>query len=129
MKKHKIIPVVCVAVGVILAGIAALTTNDGREDMTSLKRPSIGRRREVYEVIALYDGTESNIKIPIEERQLEFNEARELLDEAFNEIMRLMDEENGDLSNVMTDLYLPQSVFDGMISISWKVNLDIRGKK
>ena len=118
MVKHKIIPVVCVAVGAILAGIAALTA-DGREDITSLDRPSVGSGREEYEVTVLYDGTESNIKIPVEERQLEFAEAKELLDEAFDEIMRIMDMENNDLSNVTTDLYLPQSVFDGMINISW----------
>ena len=118
MGKHKIIPVMCLAVGVILAGIAALTT-DVREDITSLDRPSAGNGREEYDVTVLYDGTESNIKIPVEERQLEFAEAKELLDEAFDEIMMIMDRENNDLSNVTTDLYLPQSVFDGMIDISW----------
>ncbi len=119
MRKQKTVPIVCVAVGVILAGIAALTTDNDREDITSLDRPSVGSGMEEYEVTVLYDGTESNIKIPVEERQLEFAEAKELLDEAFDEVMRIMDEENGDLSKVITDLYLPQSVFDGMISVSW----------
>lgn len=120
METNKKIPLLCITVGVILAGVAALTSGDGRETVTRLKRPSVGEGKEEYEINVSYDGIEKNITVPVEERRLEFAEARELLDEGLEEVLRLVEAENGNLSEVRNDLNLPSAVFEGMLSVTWK---------
>ncbi|MBE5948424.1 MAG: hypothetical protein E7261_05265 [Lachnospiraceae bacterium] len=117
---NKKIPILCIVAGIILAGVAAVTSGSGREAVTRLKRPSVGEGKEEYEINVLYDGIEKNITVPVEERQLEFAEARELLDAGLEEVLRIVEAENGDLSEVKRDLNLPAAVFDGMVSVSWR---------
>lgn len=122
MRTNKIIPVVCVVAGLILAGVAAITEGDGREDITKLGRPAVGKSEKEYEFNFSYDGIESSIKVPVGERQLEFAEAQEIFDKSFSEIVRIVEEKNGALSSVTDDLILPQTVFDGAINVTWRSN-------
>lgn len=120
MRSNKIMPVVCVILGLILAGLAAVAEGDGKEGITQLKRPTVGENEKEYEINFSYDGTESNIKVLIGERQLEFAEAQKIFDEGFSEIIRLLEELNGDLANVTENIILPENVLDGALSITWE---------
>ena len=110
-------------VGIIISA-AALTyvlSSSGRQTVESLVRPEAGNTSSVQEILAVReDGTETIIRVSVNEKQLTETEADILLEQAYERLPELIKGENESLAQVQHDLYLPESVEGLGVQLIWQ---------
>lgn len=96
-----------------------LFAGDDKKEVTSLLRPELGEISREYELNVVYEGKEKTVSVTINEKKLTFKEAQALFDKGYDEILLVMNKANGDLNKISGDIYLPGSVLDGSLEITW----------
>lgn len=119
MKIKRIMPFLCLITGVIMAIITAVAESDGKVYLTTLKRPAVGENEKDYRLSVSYDGIEGTVDVSIGERRIGFKEAQEIFKRGQEEIIGIFDEKNGSTDEVTDDLYLPESVLDEGLEVTW----------
>ena len=119
IKKKILIPVLCVLLGGILSLFSFISESKDRTRVTTLERPKIGERSREYELEAVYGEIVNDVTVKVNEKDISFEEAMEIFEKSYEEIMRLMKEKNGDLNKVSGDLYLPTTVCEGIPKLEW----------
>ncbi len=104
---------------VVIFTVSFLVAGGGKKEVTSLLRPEFGEVSKEYELSAVYEGKEEAVTVTINERKLTFEEAQELFDKGYDELLLVMNDANGDLDKISGDIYLPESVLDGSLKIAW----------
>ncbi len=118
-KVNRRILIVASAVIVVVFTVSFLVAGGNKKEVTSLLRPEFGEVSKEYELSAVYEGKEEAVTVTINEKKLTFEEAQELFDKGYDEILFAINEANGDLDKISGNIYLPESVLEGSLEIAW----------
>lgn len=91
------------------------------EILSFLKRPSYGKPAKTEELDVSVEGEEKAYKIPIQiqARRYSQQEAKDKIENALLKLDEIVLGENDSFDEVRSDLILPKTMEDGMISIQW----------
>ncbi len=109
--------------GVIITLVSFAVYLSGREDTgtEAIRRPGYGEGDRQEELTVQVDGgdTEQQLEITVQERKYTDREKQEILDRAIQKLDELLPGENESLDRVQSSLYLPESLEDGAVQLSW----------
>lgn len=121
MKKIKWkIPILCVILGIAAAAVSAFAGQESRTPLGELLRPDSGEAEAKYRLKAVFDGCEEEVEVLVNERSLSFSEAQEIFELGREALLSVMERQNGSLEHIQGDIYLPQSILEGRIKLSWR---------
>ena len=104
-----------------LVSFAAYISGGQNTGTELLARPGYreGDRKEALTVQVDGEDTAQQMEITVQERKYTDQEKQKLLDQALQKLDELLPGENESLDKVQSDLYLPESLEDGAVQISW----------
>lgn len=86
---------------------------------SELLRKEAGEGSYQQEVIAWIEGERILMQIPVEEQLFTEQEAKQLLEQAVQEVDLQLKADNSGLSQVMTELRFADTVCDGLVEVEW----------
>lgn len=111
------------AAGLVLTGVClAVYVSGGKDAATQLlKRPGYGEGDKKEALTVQVEGEEKaqQFEVTVQERKYTDREKQELLDRAIQELDELLPGGNETLDEVYENLYFPQSMEDGAVTVSW----------
>lgn len=120
---HKVVVLTAVlAAGLLIAFVSALFYRGGEnEEIKSLKRPGYGEGDRKEELAVQIEGQSEKqiLEIRIQEQGFTEEEKQEIFRSAVEELEKVLPGENSSLDQVQKPLFLPQSLRNGMVAVSW----------
>lgn len=111
------------AAGIMLTLVSLAVYMGGGHDAGTelLARPGYGEgdRKEALTVQVDGEDTAQQLEVTVQERKYTEKEKQEFLDRALRKLDELLPGDNESLDKVQSDLYLPESLEDGAVQLSW----------